>query len=88
MAIPTPGDLPDQRIKPTLPAWQVDSLPLSHLVSNRDISRNKITADRLRGFPGGSVVKTLLTMQKTWVGSLDGENPLEEVMATHSSTLA
>jgi len=26
----SPGDLPDPGIKPTSPAWQVDSLPLSH----------------------------------------------------------
>ena len=28
------GDLPDPGIKPTSPAWQVDSLPLSHLGSS------------------------------------------------------
>ena len=41
----------------------------------------------LLGFPGGSVVKNLRTMQKlqeTWVQSLGGEDPLEEGMATHS----
>ena len=27
----SPGDLPDPGIKPTSPAWQVDSLPLNHL---------------------------------------------------------
>ena len=27
---PSPGDLPDPRIKPTSPALQADSLPLSH----------------------------------------------------------
>ena len=27
-------------------------------------------------------------MQETWVQSLDGEDPLEKEMATHSSTLA
>ena len=44
-----------------------------------------------KGFPGGSVVKHLLTMQemqKTWVRSLIWEVPLEEGMATHSSILA
>ena len=48
------------------------------------------------GFPGGSVVKKKkkkprLPMQKTQemqVGSLGGEDPLEEGMATHSSILA
>ena len=28
---PSPGDLPDLGIEPTPPAWQVDSLTLSHL---------------------------------------------------------
>ena len=49
------------------------------------------------GFPGGLVVKkkkrkkTRLPMQKTQemqVGSLGGEDPLEEGTATHSSILA
>ena len=34
------------------------------------------------------LVKNLSTMQKTWVGSLGWEDPLEEGMATHSSILA
>ena len=45
----------------------------------------------VRGLPGGSVVKNLLTvqeMQKTWVQSLGWEDSLEEEMATHSSVLA
>ena len=29
----SPADLPDSGIKPTSPAWQVDSLPQSHLGS-------------------------------------------------------
>ena len=33
-------------------------------------------------------VKNLLAMPKTWVQSLDWEDPLEEDMATHSSILA
>ena len=33
-------------------------------------------------------VKRLPTMQKTWVRSLGGEDPLDKEMATHSSTLA
>ena len=41
-----------------------------------------------KSFPGGSVVKCSPAMQKlqeTEVQSLDGEDPLEEGMATHSS---
>ena len=34
------------------------------------------------------MVKNLPAMQKTWVRSLDWEDPLEEGMATHSSILA
>ena len=30
LPFPSPGDLPDPEIKPLFPAWQVDSLPLSH----------------------------------------------------------
>ena len=40
------------------------------------------------GFPGGSVIKTCLLMQKTQemgVLSLGQENPLKEDMVTHSS---
>ena len=33
-------------------------------------------------------VKILPVVQETWVGSLGQEDPLEEGMATHSSTLA
>ena len=40
------------------------------------------------GFTGGSVVKNPLAMQETWVWSLGWEDPLEEGMATHSSTFA
>ena len=40
------------------------------------------------GFPGGSVVKSLLAMQHTQVQSLGWEHPLEEGMATHSNILA
>ena len=31
LSFPSPGDLPDPGVKPASPAWQVDSLPLSHL---------------------------------------------------------
>ena len=42
----------------------------------------------IMGFPGGSVVKNLLTMQKTQVQSLSWEDSLKEGVATHSRTLA
>ena len=37
-------------------------------------------------FPGSSVAKNLPAVQVTWVRSLGWEDPLEEGMATHSST--
>ena len=40
------------------------------------------------GFPGGLVVENPPAMQETQVQSLSQEYPLEEGMATHSSTLA
>ena len=42
----------------------------------------------LQGFPGGAVVKNPSAVQEMWVGSLGWEDPLEEEMATHSSSLA
>ena len=33
LPFPSPGNLPNPEIKPPSPAWQVDSLPLSHLGS-------------------------------------------------------
>ena len=42
----------------------------------------------LIGFPGGSAVKNLPTMQETKVQSLHQADPLEKEMRTHSSILA
>ena len=45
----------------------------------------------LLGFPSGSAVKNLPTvqeLQETWVQSLGREDPLEKGMATHFSILA
>ena len=39
-------------------------------------------------FPGGSVVKNLPAVQETQGQSQSQEDPLQKVMATHSSTLA
>ena len=36
-------------------------------------------------FPVAQTVKNLLAMQETWVQSLGWEDPLEKVMAIHSS---
>ena len=42
---------------------------------------------KLRGFPGGLVVKNPPTMQEMWVWSLGQKDHLEEEMAAHSSIL-
>ena len=35
LPFPSPGDLPDPGTEPLSPAWQADSLPLSHLGSHK-----------------------------------------------------
>jgi len=42
----------------------------------------------LRGFLAGSVIKNLPAKEETQIRSLGQGSPLEEAMATHSSTLA
>ena len=49
--------------------------------------KNLPTSISLRGFLGGSVVKSP-AKQETWVRSLNWEDPLEKEMATHSNILA
>ena len=48
----------------------------------------RLSSSKIYNFPGGSKVKNLPAMQKTWVQSLGWEDPLEEGMATHTSILA
>ena len=55
------------------------------------LARRKKKKIILHKFDSGSAVKNLLTLQEmleTWVQSLGREDPLEEGMATHFSTLA
>jgi len=40
-----------------------------------------------KGFPDGSLVKTLPPNKEMWVQSLGQEDPLEKEMANHSSIL-
>ena len=56
-------------------------------INNRIESSHRYKLD----FPGGSVIKNLLTVQETQeirVRSLGGEDHLEEELTTHSSILA
>ena len=47
--------------------------------------RDRLSTPTFSGFPCGSAGKAIW---ETWVQSLGWEDPLEEVMATHSSILA
>ena len=56
-----------------------------------DPNVHELNLGNILSFPGGLVVKNPPAMQETWerwVRSLGQEDPLEEEMATHSSTLA
>ena len=59
---------------------------------NTDSSAIKRTVreyqEQLWGFPVGSVVKNVPTMQETWIRSLGQEDLQEKEMATHFSILA
>ena len=61
-------------------------------MANNKINNRIESSHRYKlGFPGGSVIKNLLTeqeTQETWVRSLGGEDHLEEELTTHSSILA
>ena len=51
------------------------------------VARSALWGWRVWGFPDDSVVKHPPAVQKTWVSSLGQEDPVEEEMAAHSSTL-
>ena len=76
-------------MKPRSPALQAGALPAEPQGKPLVIHIHRSMC--LGGFPGGSAVKNLLSMQKmqeTQVQYLDWEDTLEEDMATHSSILA
>ena len=63
----------------------------SHSMANMDGQCVLITIERLKHFPGGSVVTYLPAMQEpqeTWVRTLVQEDLPEEGMATHFTVLA
>ena len=51
----SPGDIPKPGIKPTSPAWQVDSLPLSHLGSPIGVNRCKLLHVEMDGQQGSTI---------------------------------
>ena len=55
---------------------------------NKRTMRRWVRVALRRGFPGGSAVKNLPSIQETQAQALSQEDSLEEDMATHSSILA
>ena len=86
LPFPSPGDLPNPGIKPRSPAWQADSLPLSHL--GRSFCLYLLPLLAFSTSLVAQSVKNLPAMQETWVWSPGWEDPLEKEMATRSSMLA
>ena len=66
------------------PSCMVFSLFLIHLL----IYVICLSHWHLTWIPVAQMVKNLPVMQETWVQSLGWEDPLEKIMATHSSILA
>ena len=67
---------------------QAPSCSYYYLLSMNHMSAILLLANMYSGFPAGSVVKNLSTVQEMWVRSPGWEDPLEEEMAIHSSILA
>ena len=65
-----------------------DSQIRSGLSESPNSTVNDIVFVRVRPPLGAQMVKNLPAMWETWVRSLGWEDPLEEGMGTHSSTLA
>ena len=80
-AVPTLGT--DSTPRFSRPPQNSSGHPLCH-----DFSVFLLALTIALGFPGGSDVKNLPAMRKTWVQFLGQEDPLEKGMATHSSILA
>ena len=86
LPFPFPGDLPDPRIEPLSPAWQADSLPLSHLGSQKVGLLNELNESwikwKLQGglpclFSCGTILERAGIMRDTEVneGKLSGSLP-------------
>ena len=93
-------DLPDSGIKLGFSALQVDSLPTESILIHCHLASTNGDSEQGGGETGipqslslqpglevALTVKNLPAMQKTWVQSLDREDPLEKGMATYSSIL-
>ena len=54
LPLPSPGDLPIPGIKPVSPAWQVDSLPLSHTKGDHKQCACRLPPTSQRSMPPGT----------------------------------
>ena len=74
----------------TYPSLGTQSKRFLLRVGMKKFSESKIRSPQSeeKDLPVGQMVKNLPARQETWVRSLDGEDPLEKGMATHSSILA
>ena len=74
--------------------WEIGKDRKAGMLWSMGLQKKSDISERLNknviflGYPGGSVTKYPLAKQETWVRFLVQEDPLEEVMATHSSILA
>ena len=67
---------------------QASSCSYYYLLSMNQMSAMLLLANMYSGFPAGSVVKNLFTVQEMWVRSPGWEDPPEKEMTTHSRILA
>ena len=86
LPFPSPEDLPDLGIEPA----SLTSPALAGRFFTTALGKSYVCmyVCMYVDFPGGSVGKNLPAMQETQVRSLGREDPLQESMVTHSSTLA
>ena len=74
---------------PGLISFRMDLLDLLAVQGTlKSLLQHHSSKASIKCFPGGAVVKNLLSIQEKWIQSLGWEDPLEKEMATHSSILA
>ena len=66
LQFPSLGDIPDTGIKPVSPAWQADSLPLSHLGSLQVSSYPILNTFTILCCRGGVIFNSYLNIKALW----------------------
>ena len=97
LPFPSPGDLPDPRVKPTSAVFLTGQVSdesfvqrgLPWWLSGEESAFQSISFRLVPpGFPVAQRLKHLPPMWETWIRSPGQEDPLEKEMVTHSSILA